>query len=66
MFHEKDIMATFNDLTFTEQTKVINTQIVALRRSIRAHIKKATAECRPAKRTEKKFRAQIQRLITRI
>jgi len=65
MFHQNRTK-TFEELTFAEQAKSINAQIVVLQRSIRAHVRRAMKEQRPKQITEAKCRAQVQRLLSRI
>ena len=65
MFHQNRTK-TFEQLTYSEQAKSINAQIVTLQRSIRAHIRRANEERRAVAVTQRKCHAQIQRLLTRI
>jgi len=65
LFHQNRTK-TFEQLTFAEQAKSINAQVVTLQRSIRAHIRRANAEQRPIGITQQKCHAQIQRLLARI
>jgi hypothetical protein len=45
MFHQNRTK-TFEELTFAEQAKSINAQIVVLQRSIRPHVRRAMKEQR--------------------
>ena len=65
MYHQNRTK-TFDELTFSEQAKSINAQIVVLQRSIRAHLRRATLENRALAVVQNKCRAQVQRLLARL
>lgn len=62
--HKNDTK-TFDELTFSEQAKSINGQIISLEKSINAHIIKSKAESRDYVKTLLKCIGQISRLINR-
>lgn len=65
MYHQNRTK-TFEQLTFAEQAKSINAQIVVLQRSIRAHVRRAQIENRPSLSVRAKCEAQISRLLSRV
>lgn len=65
MYHQGHTK-TFEELTFSEQAKSINAQIVVLQRAIRAHIRRAGAEGRSQMEVGNKCRSQVSRLLARI
>jgi hypothetical protein len=65
MYHQ-DRTKTFEQLTFAEQAKSINAQIVVLQRSVLAHMRRAANERRSVSTVQHKCRSQVQRLLARI
>ncbi len=62
----KDDTKTFDELTFAEQAKSINAQIVELQRSIGAHLRRAESEGRDVGRVHDKCLSQLGRLLDRV
>ena len=63
--HEDDTK-TFDELTFAEQAKSINAQIVELQRSIAPHLRRADNEGRNVGRVHEKCISQLRRLLGRV
>lgn len=57
---------TFEELTFAEQSKAINIRLVGLKRSIAAHLRRATSEGRDAEVVRLKCLDQIRRLLDQL
>jgi len=62
----KDDTKAFDELTFAEQAKSINAQIVELQRAIGAHLRRAGNEGRNAGRVHEKCISQLRRLLDRV
>lgn len=57
---------TFDELTYAEQAKSINAQIVEIQRSIAAHLRRAGTEGRDVQSARRKCINQLRRLLDRV
>ena len=63
--HKSDTK-TFEELSYAEQAKSISAQLIAIQRSIRAHMRRAEEESRGSEKTMLKCIGQVIRMLSRL
>jgi hypothetical protein len=54
---------TFSELSYEDQARSLNAQILSIERALKAHIKRAQNEGIDVKETKEKYIIQLERLI---